>query len=124
MNAAYATDGNSCSAQQFAIHDAGDKGLQLVLGLLHPRGAEQMWHYYVDGRTYHGVVVQLSTTPDFSSGTTTVFNNDQTNQNGVGFGSDAEYSETSAGKSVWFSPVNGRYVRFWSHGNTAYPYNH
>ncbi|MBZ0100238.1 MAG: hypothetical protein K8F30_14250, partial [Taibaiella sp.] len=79
----------------------------------------KLWHYYGDGRTFHDVIMQLSNTADFSSGVTTVFNNDADNSAGQGVGTDAEYAGTGSGKGVTFSDVNARYVRVWSNGNSS-----
>ncbi|NOU89708.1 hypothetical protein GC102_28745, partial [Paenibacillus sp. LMG 31460] len=84
----------------------------------------KLWHYFGDTRQYHDVIVQLSNTEDFSSGVTTVFNNDTNNSAGQGAGVDNEYSETSAGKEIAFPTVNARYVRLWSNGSTANGSNH
>lgn len=77
----------------------------------------KMWHYWLDGRKYRDVVVQLSTTSNFSSGVTTVFNNDTDNSAGLGVGSDAEYIEEQAGKDVPVHPIQARYARFYLRGN-------
>ena len=48
----------------------------------------KLWHYYGDGRTYHDVIVQLSNDANFSTGVSTVFNNDMNNTSGQGIGTD------------------------------------
>jgi hypothetical protein len=97
---------------------------RLDLGQTYALNQVNLWHYFADGRSYHGVVVQVSTTPDFSSGVTTVFNNDAANAAGQGAGRDAEYAETASGKSISFGAVSARYVRVWSNGNTVNGGNH
>jgi len=94
-----------------------------------------LWHYFADGRTYHDVIVQLSNTQDFSSGVTTVFNDDKDNSAGFGIGSDVEYAETLQGKTIHFNTINARYIRLYTNGLTKpltdlnnpgqnLPYNH
>jgi hypothetical protein len=84
----------------------------------------KLWHYYADGRIYRDVIVQISKSATFSSGVKTVFNNDADNSSGQGIGTQAEYAETSAGKTISFSPVSARYIRLWSNGNSVNAYNH
>ena len=54
----------------------------------------------------------------------TVFNNDKDGSAGLGVGTDSEYSETSAGKTIAFDTVNARYARFYSNGSTVNGGNH
>ena len=83
-----------------------------------------VWRFYNDDRQYHDVVYQLSTTSDFSTDVTTVFNNDANNSNQQGTGSDQEYREGPLGRPVYFPPVRARYLRLWSRGNTVNNNNH
>lgn len=83
-----------------------------------------LWHYFGDTRQYKDVIVQLSTTDDFSSNVTTVFNNDQNNSASQGIGTDDEYTETSEGKELTFDPVKARYIRLWSNGSNKNGSNH
>ncbi len=83
-----------------------------------------LWHYFGDSRQYHDVIIQVSNTPDFSSGVTTVFNNDSDGSSGQGIGNDEEYIETSSGKSININAVSARYVKLWSNGSTANDSNH
>ena len=84
----------------------------------------KLWHYYGDGRKYHDVVVKVSDDPTFKTGVTTVYNNDTDGSAGLGTGTSFEYAETSAGFDITVPSVNGRYVRFYSNGNTANSNNH
>lgn len=77
----------------------------------------KMWHYWPDGRIYKDVLVQISDDPNFETGVTTVFNNDKDNSAGCGIGTDDEYSETYAGKTIIFEPVKGRYIRTSANGS-------
>ena len=58
-----------------------------------------LWHFFADGRKYHDVIVALSNDSTFGT-KTVVFNNDTDNSAGLGAGSDAEYTETSAGNTI------------------------
>ena len=102
----------------------GLQWVQLDLGAGKTLYEVKLWHYYGDPRMYRDVIIQLSDSADFSSGVTTVFNNDADNTAGQGAGTDAEYPESSAGKSVTFGPVNARYVRIWSNGSSSNVANH
>ncbi len=83
-----------------------------------------MWHYHKQARVYRDVIVQVSDDPNFVTGVTTVFNNDDDNSSGWGVGSDLNYVETSEGKLVDAKGVEGRYVRLFSNGNTSNDLNH
>jgi hypothetical protein len=78
-----------------------------------------IWHFHRDPRVFRCVVVQVSDDPDFIKGVTTVFNNDQKNDSGLGVGTDKGYLESNEGKLIKTDGVKGRYVRLYSKGNTA-----
>ena len=78
-----------------------------------------VWHYHLDPRVYKCVVVQVSDDKDFKKGVTTVFNNDQANDSGLGVGTDKGYVESHEGKLVETKGIKARYVRLYSKGNTA-----
>jgi hypothetical protein len=55
----------------------------------------------------------------------TIFNNDADNSDGLGAGKDPAYIETNQGRLMPVKePVQGRYVRLYSNGNTSNPSNH
>jgi hypothetical protein len=83
-----------------------------------------VWHFHSQARVYRDVIVQVSDDPAFSKGVTTVFNNDSSNQLGLGAGKDLNYIETYQGKLIDARGVKGRYVRLYSNGNTANKLNH
>ncbi|MBC8060048.1 MAG: glycoside hydrolase family 16 protein [Clostridiaceae bacterium] len=122
-NVAYVTDGAKDSNNYIGATQ-NLQWIQLDLGQSYSINKINLWHYFLDGRTYHDVIVRVSNTADFSSGVTTVFNNDTNNSSGLGTGAGAEYAETSTGKSITFSAVNSRYVRLYSNGSSANIYNH
>ena len=83
-----------------------------------------VWHYHKQARVYRDVVVQVSDDPDFVSGVTTLFNNDDDNSSGLGVGADLHYVETSEGKLIDARGIEGRYVRLFSNGSTSNDLNH
>lgn len=82
-----------------------------------------LWHFHKSPGVYFDVVVQVAKDDQFIDAVT-VFNNDIDNTLGLGAGSDKNYVETSEGKLIDCKAVRGRYVRFWSRGNSQNDYNH
>ena len=109
---------------QFADLGSGPQWVQIDLGQTYPLETVRMWRYWPGGRTYRDVIVQLSTTSDFSSGVQPVFNNDGDNTSGQGIGADAEYPEAAEGTPVSCQGISARYVRVWQNGNTVNEFNH
>jgi hypothetical protein len=83
-----------------------------------------VWHFHSQARVYRDVVVQVSDDPTFSSGVSTIFNSDFSNDLGLGGGKSLNYIETYQGKLIDAKGVQGRYVRLYSNGNTANKLNH
>jgi len=103
----------------------GKQWVQIDLGEKADIYGVWVWHFHSQARAYKGVVVQVSNDPDFIDGVKTIFNNDADNSNGLGAGKDPAYVETNQGRlMVAKEPVQGRYVRFYSNGNTSNPSNH
>jgi len=120
------TDGSK-STGSFAEDYPNGGGLQYVqvdLGAYYDLSDIKLWHYYGDGRKYKDVVVQVSNDPTFATDVTTVYNNDTNNSAGLGIGTFAEYSETSAGLDIPFDVANARYARFYSNGSNMNSSNH
>ncbi|MDD9265470.1 immunoglobulin-like domain-containing protein [Paenibacillus sp. GCM10023248] len=115
---------NTNAYSQDYPNGSGLQWIQIDLGKSYDLSSVNIWHYWYDGRKYHDVIVRLSNKSDFSSEVTTVFNNDTNNSAGFGAGSDTEYTETSAGKSISFNNTNARYVRIYSNGSTSNTNNH
>ena len=63
-------------------------------------------------------------TSDFIDGVVTVFNNDHDNTSKLGEGKEKEYVEDYMGRPFAINGVKGRYVRFYSKGNTSNEMNH
>jgi len=117
------TDGNK-DTSSYSDASGGLQWIQIDLGASYNINDIKLWHYYGNSRKYHDVIVRLSNSSSFSTGVTTVFNNDTDNSSGLGAGTDSEYTETSAGRDISFSPVKARYVRLYTNGNSYNVYNH
>ena len=83
-----------------------------------------VWHFHREARVYRDVICQISNDPDFIDGVVTVFNNDHDNSSKQGAGKDMEYIETHEGRPFAIRGMKGRYVRFYSRGNTSNEMNH
>ena len=83
-----------------------------------------VWHYHAEARVYRDVVVQVADDPDFITNVRTLFNNDSDNEIGLGLGKDKQYFESYEGKLIHGNGDVARYVRLYSHGNTADDQNH
>lgn len=119
------TDGDKGSDEGMFVELAeGAQWVQVDLGETAAIHAILFWHFHSQHRAYNDVIVQISDDPDFLTGVTTVFNNDIDNSSGMGIGTDKAYVDTHEGKLIPVDGVKGRYVRFYSNGNTANPYNH
>ena len=122
-NSSVITDADKATYNLAGVGE-GLQWIQIDLGRSYNINTIKQWHYYGDGRQYHDVIVKVSNDPDFKTGVTTVFNNDNDNSAGFGAGTDSEYSESSSGKTINFNTVNARYVRLYVNGNNVNPYNH
>jgi hypothetical protein len=83
-----------------------------------------VWHYHGEARVYRDVICQISNDRDFIDGVVTVFNNDHDNSSKLGEGKEKEYVEDYQGRPFAVNGVKGRYVRFYSKGNTSNEMNH
>jgi len=124
----YITDGDKEAADGSYVELAPlVQHITVDLGKTSEIHAIVLWHYHKQPRVYMDVVVQLSNDPDFIKDVKTVFNNDDDNSAGMGVGTDRPYVETNEGKLIDLlsqgSP-KGRYVRFYSNGNTSNDLNH
>ena len=102
----------------------GKQHVTIDLESRHTLYAIFLWHYHLEARVYRDVIVQVSDDPDFIIGVTTLFNNDHDNSYGLGVGEDLHYVETHEGKLIDARGVEGRYVRFYSNGNSYDQVNH
>jgi hypothetical protein len=98
--------------------------IQVDLGTSAALHAILVWHYHSRAQVYRDVIVQVSDDGEFLTGVKTIFNNDHDNSAGMGVGKDKEYIETSEGRLFDPKGIQGRYVRFYSSGNTSNDLNH
>lgn len=83
-----------------------------------------LWRFSGEERVFFDTVVQISDSPEFDKGVTTVFNNSLTGLKKVAEkGKDRLYIETEVGRVIAVNGVRGRYVRVWSNGNTLDDFN-
>jgi hypothetical protein len=109
------------------MDDTGPQWVKIDLGQSYMLDKVNLLHYFTefDQRKYHDVIVQLSNDSNFAAAnTTTVFNNDTDGSAGQGTGTHSEYWETADGEEITFQPVNARYIRLWSNGNTKNSSHH
>ena len=92
--------------------------IKIDLGASHKLFYIVTWHFHMEPIVFHSVIVQVCNDPNFIEGVTTLFNNDQENNAGLGIGKDREYFETNEGKLVDAKGITARYVRLWSKGST------
>ena len=119
------TDGDKAGDEgSFVELPPGKQWVQIDLGQEANIYALLAWHFHTQERVYFDVVAQVSDDPSFSKGVTTVFNNDSANELGFGAGKDLDYIESYQGKLIDAKGVKGRYVRFYSKGNTTDKLNH
>lgn len=101
---------------------SGPKWVQLDLGEAFPVTKVNVLNDYnpTTPRTGRGIIVQLSNDPTFTTGVSTIFNNDSSNAAGQGAGADSTYLEPTdgSGKTIALSsPISARYVRYWANGH-------
>ncbi|MHC4221622.1 MAG: hypothetical protein ACYST9_04305 [Planctomycetota bacterium] len=86
--------------------------------------AAVLWHYHKQARVYYDVIVQIADDADFTTNVNTIYNNDIDNSAGLGIGTDMHYVETSEGRLIDAKGHKGRYIRFYSQGNSNDDFNH
>jgi len=119
------TDGEKEGGDGYFVElGPGKQWAQVDLGAPYALHAILVWHYHSQARVYRDVVVQLSDDRDLLKGVTTVFNNDHDNTAGLGIGTDKEYIEVAEGRLIDPKGAKGRYIRFYSNGNTSNDLNH
>lgn len=119
------TDGDKSGIEGSYVElGPGLQWVQVDLGARDRLAAVAVWHFHAEARVYHAVVIQVSDDPAFKTGVTTLFNNDDTNADGLGKGADYAYIETYRGKVFDAKGATGRYVRLYSNGNTSDELNH
>ncbi|MDD2598584.1 MAG: discoidin domain-containing protein [Kiritimatiellae bacterium] len=121
----YITDGDKeHDAATYVEISPGTQWVQIDLGEKKEINAACVWHYHGEARVYRDVICQISNDPDFIDSVITVFNNDHDDSSKLGKGKDKEYVEDNNGRPFAVNSVQGRYVRFYSRGNTSNEMNH
>lgn len=121
----YVTDGNKKGAEgSFVELGPMKQWVQIDLGKKSSLYAICIWHYFLEARSYHDVIVQVADDKDFKKDVHTVYNNDQDNSSQSGVGKERPYIDTHFGKLIDAKGVEGRFVRLYSRGNTANDANH
>ena len=121
----FLTDGDKDADEGYYVELAPDlQWVQIDLETSREIFAIALWHYHSQARAYHDVIVQVSDDPEFGSGANTVFNNDHDDSSGLGRGKDKAYVESYEGKLIDAKGAKGRYVRFYSKGNSTDTMNH
>src|SRR5437773_5621456 len=119
------TDGLKTGADGSLVQlKEGVQSVVIDLESKHTIYAILIWHYLKEARAYADVVVQVPDDPDFIGNVVTLFNNDNSNQAGLGIGKDQRYVETAEGKLIDAKGVEARYVRLFSHGSEKTETNH
>jgi hypothetical protein len=113
------TDGDKeASEEGTVLLRKGVQWVQIDLGASYEIYAMVLWHAHDTPKVYHGVVAQVADDPKFTENTRTLFNNDQSNVDGLGAGTNREYFETNEGKLIEGKGTVARYVRLYSKGST------
>lgn len=121
----FITDGDKSGEDgSYVEFGPGVQWVQIDLGAPAKLAAIVVWHYHSQARAYHDVIVQISDDPEFKTGVTTLFNNDDDNPAGLGAGKDPAYIETFEGRLIEARGATARYVRLYSNGNTSDELNH
>jgi hypothetical protein len=119
VNLAKITDGDKeASEQGTVLLRKGVQWVQIDLGAPYALYAIVVWHAHDTPKVYHGVVVQVADDAGFTTNVRTLFNDDQSDADGLGTGSNREYFETNEGKLVEAKGAVARYVRTYSKGST------
>ena len=121
----YLTDGDKGGEEGFEVElPRGAHWVQVDLTKSAEISAIALWHFHRERRVYFNVIIQISDDASFKKDITTVYNNDAEGELGLGKGKDYCYYESNEGRVMAVSPaVKGRYVRFYSKGNSAGPSN-
>ena len=119
------TDGDKeGTSSSFVEMAPGKQWAQVDLGQSLELWAIVIWHAHDEPRVYRDVIVQIGDDPAFVKNVQTLFNNDNDNSSEAGVGHDFEYFESNEGKLIDAKGKTARYVRCYTHGNTANGQNH
>ncbi len=121
----FVTDGQKAAEEGTYVElGPGVQWVQIDLKEAYTLHAVLVWHYHLNARVYHDVIVQVADDADFITNVRTLFNNDHDNSAGLGIGRDKEYWDTYEGKLIDARGEQARYVRLYSNGSTTDDQNH
>lgn len=123
----YVTDGDKDAADGSYVELGPQvQWVQIDLEKEHEIHGIWLWHFHKNARAYVDVIVKVSNDEDFAdeSKVKTVYNADHDNSSGLGKGKDMAYVETNKGRVIDAKGAKGRYVRFYSNGNSSNEMNH
>jgi hypothetical protein len=113
------TDGDKeASEEGTVLLRKGVQWVQIDLGAPYEIYAIVIWHAHDTPKVYHGIVARVADDAQFTQNVRTLFNNDQSNADGLGTGTNREYFETNEGKLIEGNGAQARYVRLYSRGST------
>lgn len=119
------TDGDKEGADGSYVElDPFEQQVTIDLGASYEIYALVLWHYHKETVIYYDVVIQTADDADFIENVNTLFNNDTDNTHGLGIGTDKNYVDTYEGRLIDGKGTVGRYVRFYSAGNTENEMNY
>ena len=114
------TDGLKTGADGSLVQlKEGVQSVVIDLESRHTIYAILIWHYLKEARAYADVVVQVSDDPDFIGNVVTLFNNDNSNQAGLGIGKGERICVLAQNNSAYLD-LYGACAR---EGIVAYPIN-
>lgn len=113
------TDGDKEANEDSIVQmHKGVQWVQIDLGSPQEIYAIVVWHAHDTPKVYHGVVVQVADNADFTENVRTLFNNDKSNGDNLGVGTNREYFETNEGKLIEGHGTKAQFVRLYSRGST------
>lgn len=113
------TDGDKeASEEGTVLLRKGVQWVQIDLGAPYEIYAIVVWHAHDTPKVYHGVIAKVADDAKFTQNVRTLFNNDKSDVDGLGAGTNREYFETNEGKLIEGKGTVARYVRMYSKGST------
>ena len=115
-----ATDGSYVELGPFV------QWIQFDFGAPKSISAIVVWHYHMQARVYHDVIVQTADDAAFKKNLKTVYNNDHDDsaELNLGAGKDLAYVEVNEGELIELKGIKTQFLRMYSNGNTANEMNH
>ncbi len=113
-NLAQITDGIRSGETATVFLEGGLQWVQIDLLKEYSVYVIKVWRCYRMPTIYFDVIVMVSNDPEFTKGTTIIFNNDDDNSTGFGKGNDKAYIDGSYGKLFKANGIKVRYMRFYS----------